>query len=279
LTVSVGVLYAALDLLELLDKIPGLDQRFPDMFRTFSVADPKLTLDFGQRCGWVRFNVDGHLEFTPRGRALLGMKQTELALRCQLADVIESYCPPWGPLLSRGRVECLRYLPIDIQQCLKEAGLLGPVDDSVVLWWDSVAESSRKSISDARLKIGRIGEKLSLDYEKKRTGINPIWQSIESNLCGYDILSVTEAGSLSRLCIEVKASNSTPEAATCHLTRLEWDVAQSSENFAFHLWALRPKPVLYIAYPETVHTIVPRDSGDGQWESVLVPFIALIDKP
>jgi hypothetical protein len=185
LTVSVGVLYAALDLLELLDKIPGLDQRFPDMFRTFSVADPKLTLDFGQRCGWVRFNVDGHLEFTPRGRALLGMKQTELALRCQLADVIESYCPPWGPLLSRGRVECLRYLPIDIQQCLKEAGLLGPVDDSVVLWWDSVAESSRKSISDARLKIGRIGEKLSLDYEKKRTGINPIWQSIESNLCGY----------------------------------------------------------------------------------------------
>jgi hypothetical protein len=276
--VSVGILYAALDLLELVSKTSGIDQKFPEMFRTFSVASPKITLDFAQRCGWVKFNVDGYLELTPRGSDLLELKQTEVALRYQIADVIDSYSPSWGPLLSRGRIESLQYLPIDIQQCLREAGLLGQIDDSIIGWWDTVAEATRKSVSEAKLRIGRIGERLSLNYERQRTGTEPIWQSIESNLCGYDILSVREPGSTSRLCIEVKTSNSTPGASTCHLTRLEWEVARTSENFAFHLWALQPKPTLYIADAESVSASIPDDKGDGHWESVFVSFAGILKR-
>lgn len=276
--ISVGILWAAIDLLKLIDRVPGIDQHFPDIFINFSVASPKLTLEFAQRCGWVGLNVNGYLEITDKGRKLLELGHSEIALRLQLADVIETYSPPWARLLPRGRAESFKYLPLDIQQCLKEAGLMNPIDEDIVKWWDNIAQSARKGIAETKLETGRVGERLSLSFERARTNFEPIWQSIESNLCGFDILSIRTPNSSKNLKIEVKTSNSVPSVAYFHISRLEWNIAFISDDFIFHLWALEPEPKLFIVEKGKILNHVPKDTGVGEWENVIIPFNAVIDK-
>lgn len=87
-----------------------------------------------------------------------------------------------------------------------------------------------------RIEKGRLGEKLSLDYERKKTGIEPIHQSLIDDNSGYDIKSYSE-GLTKR--IEVKLSQNTfmPKA---FITWNEWKVAKRSlrQNslHEFHFW-------------------------------------------
>jgi hypothetical protein len=74
-------------------------------------------------------------------------------------------------------------------------------------------------------EIGRSGEKMSFDHEWKRTGLKPIWQAVESNLAGFDILSVTDSINNAKLQIEVKATTSEINYAKVHITRNEWETA------------------------------------------------------
>lgn len=273
---SVGILYSALDFLKLVKSTPGLDQRFPDMFRRFSVASAAAVLDVSQKCLWVCFNPNGYLEITPRGQILLSSHSPEDALRQQIKHLVEAYNPPWVPLLTRGRAEAVKYLPPDVQQCLREADLLTPPTYEIIRWWDALAETTRKQQQDDRIAIGRQGEQLSVEYERERTKREPIWQAIESNLSGYDILSVVDERDRSQLRIEVKTSNSIPSVAAFHVTRNEWVVAQTSEYYVFHLWALQPRPRLFVAEIELVSHHIPKNYGTGRWESVMIPFEAVI---
>lgn len=87
-------------------------------------------------------------------------------------------------------------------------------------------------------QTGRTGERLSLAFEKDRTGKQPIWQSIESNLSGFDILSCLSDMDASPLQIEVKASENSWNYADFHLTANEWESATLARNYMFHLWVL-----------------------------------------
>ncbi len=272
---SVGILYSAKDFLKLVEGTPGIDQKFPDLFRTFSVASPRAILDVSQECEWVRLNLDGYLEVTPKGQKILGAQSAENALRWQIKHLIDTYAPPWAPLLSRGRAEAMRYLRPNVQQCLREADLLTSLADEVISWWDALAQATWKQGQDNKLETGRRGERLSLTYEQERTKQEPVWKAIESNLCGYDILSVINEKVSTPLRIEVKASNSTPSAASFHVTRNEWAVAQTSENYVFHLWALQPKPRLFVVEVDEISSHVPENQGAGEWESSVIPFSAV----
>ncbi len=87
-----------------------------------------------------------------------------------------------------------------------------------------------------RIEKGRLGERLSLDYERKKTGLEPIHQSLIDDNSGYDIRShvkdITKR-------IEVKLSQNTfkPKA---FITWNEWKVAKRSlrQNslHEFHFW-------------------------------------------
>ena len=243
---SVGILYSAQDFLRLVESTPDIDQRFPGMFKSFGVASAEAVLEVSERCEWIRFNVKGFLEVTMRGQEIIESADPECALRRRLRDLIAAYDPPWAPLLARGRLEAIRFLSLNVQQCLREAGLLGEVDDEVISWWDDAGQVSRRRKQDERLEIGRVGERLSLEYEKDRTAQKPVWQAVESNLTGYDILSVVSDLDASLLRIEVKTTDSSPRAGSFHITRNEWVVAQESEHYTFHLWALKPKPQLFV---------------------------------
>lgn len=269
---SVGILYSAKEFLEFVDNTPDLDLQFPKIFATFSVASPKSVLEISQVCEWIRMNIDGKLEITEKGKEIIQYVNPEKALRAQIGHLIEKSIPPWIPLLSRGRDEAKKYLPIDVAQCFREAELFSDPTDEIVNWWDKYSKISRKVSKDTKLEVGRRGEKLSLKHERKRTKREPFWQGIESNLAGFDILSVVSEIDPSPLRIEVKASNSTPEVATFFLTKNEWRVALTSDCYLFHLWALQPKPRLLLIDVNQVINHIPKNLGLGQWEVISIPY-------
>ena len=217
----------------------------------------------------------GNLEITERGKLILQYNDPENALRLQVGHLIESLIPSWIPLLCRGRSEAGKYLPTDVLQCFREAGLFDGTSDEIVTWWDRYSKISRKTNKDNNVEIGRRGEKLSVEYERKRANREPIWQSIESNLSGFDILSTIDEQNQTRLQIEVKTSNSTIDVANFFLSKNEWDVATTSTNYIFHLWSLQPKPTLQIVMVDQVEKHVPDNNGYGKWQKVSVPFAIL----
>ncbi len=273
---SVGILYSAQEFIKFVNTTREVGLEFPEVFKTFAVASPKAILQVCQKCEWVRLNISGCLEVTDRGKMILDSYEPDLALRIQLGHLIEASLPPWIPLLSRGRAEAQKYLPVDVVQCLREAGLFGSVSDDVVSWWDRYSKVSRKVSKDAKLDIGRLGEKLSLQHERQRTKREPVWQGFESNLSGFDILSVLDENDSTSLRIEVKTSNSTPDVALFFISKNEWSVAQASSHYLFHLWSLQPKPQLRKIAVDQVESHVPVDQGSGEWESVSIPFAVFV---
>ncbi len=271
---SVGILYSAADLLEFVDAVPVARDTFPLDFPTFKVADSRAVLDLVQRANWVSLALDGELHLTAAGREILKGTSTVDRLRCQLRDIITIEQPAWASLIPRGREEATRYLGGDIRQCFEEANLLDGYTDEIVGWWDGLATAARGKRADQTLEIGRRGEKLSLAHERHRTGREPTWQSVESNLSGYDILSQVSEDDETPLRIEVKASVGRHTAAEVHITRNEWDVASISGSYQFHLWLLAPEPKLAVVDAQQMAQHIPVDSGKGVWEITRVPFMA-----
>lgn len=269
---SVGILYSAQEFLALVRDTPSIDLRFPKVFTYFHVASPSAILEVSQRCEWVILDAEGNLVLTEKGEQILHAKHEDIALRIQLGHLLETYLPPWLPLLAHGRSEAMRFLKPDIRQCLEEAGLADGDTDEVVNWWDTYSKLSRRAKKNNNVEVGRRGEKLSLKYELDRTKRKPFWQGLESNFAGYDILSVVDENNYEPLRIEVKTSNSTPETASFFITKNEWNVAITSDYFIFHLWALQPKTNSFLAQVSEVEKHIPENQGKGEWETVQIPY-------
>ena len=87
-----------------------------------------------------------------------------------------------------------------------------------------------------KIEIGLLGEKLSLDYERKKIGKEPIHQSLISDASGYDIKSYS-GGLTKRIEVKLSRNTSMPKA---FITWNEWKVAKRSlrQNslHEFHFW-------------------------------------------
>ena len=154
--------------------------------------------------------------------------------------------------------------------------LFDEISDDIVNWWDRYSKISRKVDKDTKLDVGRFGERLSLEYERNRTKKEPTWKGFETNLAGFDVLSVIDELNPSPLYIEVKTSNSSVSVANFFVTRHEWEVASTSKNYIFHLWVLQPKPKLFIVPFNEVDKHIPKDFGDGEWENARLPFASFV---
>ncbi|OZQ67680.1 hypothetical protein CA600_08365 [Paenibacillus sp. VTT E-133280] len=272
MTFSVGILYSSQNFLKLVkdNEINSLD--FPDMFKKFYVvADAKTVLETSLECKWVTLKENNHLKLTKRGEAVLFPHQPFQRLRVQLAYLIETYKPSWAPLITFGRAEAVKYFSSEVKQCFSEAYLLEGYDQDVIEWWDKLAIATRGFHDDVRLELGRKGELLSIQYEKDRTGVAPIWQSIESNFSGYDLLSQMDDHNLTPLRIEVKATNTKNEISFI-ITKGEWNVAINSKSYIFHIWSLNPYKELFIFTQDDMSRHIPVNEGKGLWESVQVTF-------
>jgi hypothetical protein len=271
---SVSLLYSAHDFLRLILEAGMTPSHFKSHFSTFKYSTAEKILDVSFKCGWSKLTKDGIIILSERGKQVATVDYKP-ALLYQLEDLILNFNPVWGSILLKGRSDAKNFLPLDVAQCFKESGLFDELNEEIIKFWDKLALAYRNYSQKRMTEIGRAGEKLSFDYEWKRTGHKPIWQAVESNLAGFDILSVDHASSNTSLQIEVKATTSEISYAKIHITRNEWETATSSRNFTFHLWQIETEKLFQVSVAEVAKHI-PSDKGDGEWETVEIPFKTLI---
>lgn len=276
---SIGHLHSSLRLIEILEKQPHDSSFIINQNETLFISPASDVINLSQKCNWIEVNQKGYFSITNKGRDLVSILDYEERLRSQLKDIIVSFQPTWSKSLSYGRKEFRRYVSRDITQCFNESGLFQEnPNDKIVQWWDELMIISRSFRSAELIKYGRQGERLTLDYEKDRTGINPKWQSLESNFSGYDILSVVSLSDSTPLQIEVKASTLKLRDAKLHLSINEWKNAQVARAYKFHLWIINNTIQMASIDIEDIILHIPTNNGNGSWESVEIPMIEFKDK-
>jgi len=262
---SVGVLYSSQTLLEVVESGDLDTANFAASFSKVGVADGQIVLTTAQTCRWLHILEDGTIRLTERGKHLRSLAVAEECLREQLFDLLMADPPAWSRKMIQGRFEALQAMPDDARQCFSDCNLTTATDDQTVEWWDRSTSSLRSERSRVLNIIGRKAEKLSLLFEKKRTGRDPIWQGLETAVSGFDVLSVVDAASTKKLKIEVKGSSMGKNEASFFVTRNEWNTATKSSDFQFHLWLVRDKPLLFVVPAKDVEPHIPKDSGSGRW--------------
>ena len=276
--VSAGQLHSSVRLLELVATTALTTRALNDTRELILVCPAPDLLNLCSRCGWIEVDGDGYLRPSKRGHTLRGFSGFEERLREQLRDIIATLHPAWSKMICHGRHELARSAHPDVCQCFKEAGLLGAdLTDSIICWWDEMANLARGVRSAAVMAVGRKGERYTLAYERQRTCREPYWQSVESAFSGYDVLSVVSRDDKTPMQIEVKATELRIKDADLHLSINEWKVAQDARIHVFHLWRLGAQVQHAIIGVDAMAAHVPRDAGSGCWESVRIPFRAFTD--
>lgn len=232
-------------------------------------------IETAQVLGWIRACDEGHVIVSPAGANVINICGYEARLRQALLDYIDSLQPPWVQNATFGRSRVLAFSGNEIAQVFIEAGLASGTDSAVVAFWDELASRARGVKNGSLTAIGRIGERLSLKLEEKRTGRIPKWVAIDNNADGYDILSTVSQEDTKQLSIEVKTSTLGLSGAL-HVSRNEWERALECPNHVFHLWDIQraSSPHLAIVSPDELKDHIPDDNGKGYWECVEVPFSA-----
>lgn len=232
--------------------------------------------DFSLNCGWVSKDEDVPV-LTKRGVELLQLQEQGLFIdlrRQMLMDYVMKAAPIWANRIPYGRREATIFMTKDESACFSEAKLLSPqLDSGIIDWWDTIANQIRTQAQQVKNDTGRMGERNSIKYEQLRTGFEPIWMSVDSNLAGYDIKSRISRDHPNVLLIEVKTTAFALDLAAFHVTSHEWRVALTSAAYVFHLWCLSSKKkMLAVISPEDVQPYIPTNNLEGKWESAKIPF-------
>lgn len=267
---SVGILYSVYRFLKLIKKVEIMDSDFIKTFNQFNVANASSVLEASINYNWVSINSENKLHVTTKGDELLQLNSDNKRLRTQLMQMIVQDNPIWAKNTHLGRNEIIPFLKPNILQCFREANLLDTYSTEVVQWWDNISYFTRNNNDIYLSKLGRQAEELSIKYETKRTGVLPKWISIDSNLTGYDLLSIVDVSNPSLLSIEVKGIYSTL-SSSFYLTDNEWEVAMNSDNYIFHLWDIKGSDCsLSILLPDDLTPLIPSNTEYSKWEKIIV---------
>lgn len=276
--ITIGLLHSANRFIDLLfDRVLSIPEIY--IKETIFVSPLKDLINLSLQLCWAELVDKSNYSLTKRGIEIHNCTSYEERLRFQLKDLITYFKPPWSKAILNGRKEFFNYVPRDISQCFEEADLFQkePIDH-IIDWWDELSIITRSNKSAALLKIGRFGEKITVIYEKNRTGLNPKWQSIESNYSGFDILSVNSANDLTPLQIEVKSTQMKMKEAKIYITSNEWEQAESALSFKFYVWVINGPKQLAILSIEDIRKNIPTNLGVGKWETFSIPVIAYREK-
>jgi hypothetical protein len=279
ITLSPGVAYGCFNLLRIVDEHRLPLSRVSSEVPRFENLRTEDLLELCQRLNWIRTNDQGKAALAPAGGHILSIGSERQRLRQALIHYVEIERPDWLQLSMDGRSRCMKFGPTGVVQTISEAYLAEGYEPDVVAFWDLLAAIARGQRSAALSAIGRRGERLTLEFERRRTGRDPVWRSIESNSDGYDVLSVLSSAKLARVQIEVKTSTVGLRGAM-HLTRNEWDQTELMPNHRLHLWDLRDeaRPRVAVILRTEVLKHVPLDTGSGRWKELEIPFSAFEDR-
>jgi hypothetical protein len=273
IVLSPGYLHSSFKLLEIIARRDHKLLNLSESLGRIEILRASEVVNFALGIGWIATDELGTAKLSTSGARVYSLAITSERFRQAILDFVGVGQPAWSQLIPRGRSETLSTLSPAVWQCFAEAELIASYSDEVVRWWDALAARARGQRSEMLLEIGRRGEKLSLQYERKRTGRIPQWQSVESNLSGYDILSVVSSHDTRQLQIEVKATQADVGSSVFHLTRNEWDTGLLADQYVYHLWAANQEPpALAVLDKSDLARHVPTDEGAGLWELVEIPF-------
>jgi len=271
---SVGILYDAQELLRLIPKgASSTEASMRDSFKPrLNVAAFDSVLEFSQACNWFSINEYRQLVLTNLGQRIVKATDTDeyAALKIQIKSYVEICRPPWAMLLAHGRAS-INAIPPNSHQCLEEAGFFD-LTPTGLRDWDQLAALAEGRDNTRKNEVGRMGEYLTKLYEEKRTGIEPRWIALETDMAGYDFISQKSKADKTAMHIEVKSTERNLENADVHISRNEWNRSQQIPNYIFYLWVLKNPLQLFIVQPKGVIPHSPKDKGDGLWESVKIPF-------
>lgn len=272
---SVNILTSSIILLQRIEMYSSasLSELIYSKIASISTED---IFSFALKCGWVYVNNDQPY-LTLRGVDILRSNKHDLlmdAKRQMLEDYILKIAPIWTSRIPYGRQEAAIFMTKDEKACFAEANLFSEyLDASIVNWWDRMADHVRARSQQIRNNVGRMGERNTLKYERIRTSYEPKWMSIESNLLGYDITSRKGKDHPDTLLIEVKASSAALNEAVFYVTAYEWQVAQNSSAYVFHLWCLSGrKKLLAVITPSDIVHYIPTNNLEGTWEKAKIPY-------
>lgn len=272
---SPGYLHSSFRLLEMIAKREHQLSVLASALPRIEVLPAAQVVNFAISLGWVGSDNEGRAAMTASGAMIYKMPNAARRIRQALLDFIGIIQPAWAQLTPRGRKETLSALSPEVRQCFAEAGLIVGYSDEVVGWWDALAARARGQKSKIMMETGRHGERLSIKYEQIRTGKEPAWQAVESNLSGFDILSVVGAMDSRKLPIEVKTTSGQIGHSSFYVSRNEWETGSTSDFYNFHLWAIGgEKPSLAVLDKADVVPHIPTNQGEGSWDVVEIPFVA-----
>jgi len=243
-------------------------QDFKIKFKNYSDV-----LNLSLQCKWVKIEGDVY-KLHERGKVLnelYNKKKINRAYRAQLYDLVNILRPDWAAYLNRGRTESVTYMASNIIDILKQLKLYNEndsnYDDGAIIWWDKIAGSFYNSINEKKIETGRVGEKITVHYERKRTNNEPKWMSLKSDALGYDILSVISKQDTSNYCIEVKTSkygNKFKFTKNEHELMCQKDI----KNYSLYFWRLYSvdKAELTILKKDDIIKKFPKNSMAAEWE-------------
>jgi hypothetical protein len=283
--ISVGRVSESLMLLRTIDELNCSSYNDMTQLKVIYGINKDMALEFAIEFGWVFLRGDD-LTITTVGKDILQLFYlntiNEELWRTILRQYIIEMSPAWASLIPRGRKEAFIFMSTEERRCFVESGLMNSTSSVVVDWWDNLSESLRKDATSRHLGIGREGERLTLKYETLRTEHDPYWQSVESNLSGFDILSISSRENPElQILIEVKSSNQDVEHAEFVVSRNEWEVATCKNNinrYFFYIWLLGKENALAILKPTDIVDHIPINSGLGSWLDVKIPYSLFINK-
>ena len=283
--ISDSLISEALIIMHTMKENNCFDAEQVEKIKTFYGINKKAAIGLANQCDWLETNDDSYA-LTESGEILLSDFDGSIVRGSLYRRILESYittCKPiWARKIPYGRNEAFRIMSEEEQICFKKAGLMkSPVSRDEVEWWDSIAEIERQKVDQMKESVGREGEELTIEYEKTRTKVEPVWESINSNLAGYDILSQREENDTRQILIEVKSSNKTIDNASFYISHREWNFASIEYNrsrYLFYLWSLAHDYKLAIIPYSDMMDHIPTDKGLGEWEDVEIPFSAFEDR-
>jgi hypothetical protein len=243
-------------------------QDFKIKFKNYSEV-----LNLSLQCNWIKIEGDIY-KLQERGivlNELYNRKKINHARRAQLYDLVKILRPEWAAYLNRGRTESVTYVASNIKDILKQLKLYNEndsdYDDGAIIWWDKIAGSFYSSINEKKTETGRIGEKITVHYEQKRTNNKPKWMSLKSDSLGYDILSVISKQDTSNYCIEVKTSRY-GNIFKFSINEHKLMCQKNLKNYGLYFWRLYSvdKAELTVLKKDDIINQFPKNSKTAKWE-------------
>jgi hypothetical protein len=268
-----GTLYAAIEIVALVDRYDQTTEEFTKSFPFILTLRSDEIVDFALEMGWAIEGTSGLLANTARGREIARLTDPKLARRQQLIDIVAATMPAWAKALLDGRAHFKVAASPDVKQCFGEAELLDQLDQDAIQILDQMQSLVRGDRENENLRTGRMGERLTVAYEEDRTGAAPKWTSIETNRDGYDVLSRRSTVDAAAREIEVKATTRSLKDAEMILTRAEWDKSSGFNEYTVHCWLIREFPRLMVLSRADLVPHIPKDHGAGEWRQVRIPFL------